>query len=74
MTTGSFQLTLDIAVEGLSDGEHIAPYVNDAVQELVNRRDFRDGTISTGRALTHRIDFGRVCVSIDVDRSFTGAD
>lgn len=66
--TREFRLSIDITVTGHTDSDMVAPLVNDAMQELVNRRDFRAGTIGVGRAIDHRHDFEAVRITVDVNR------
>ena len=66
--TREFRLSIDITVTGHRDSDLLAPLINDALQELVNRRDFRAGTIGVGRAIDHRQDFDQVRITVDVNR------
>ena len=64
----TFHLGIKVTVTGYTDEDRLAPLVNNAVQELVNRADFRGGTIADGRVLTHKIDFNEVNVTVDIYR------
>lgn len=66
-----FQLDIKVRVTGHSDHRKVAPLVADAMQELVNRADFRHGTIQMGRAITHELDFQEVIVTVDIARQPT---
>lgn len=68
-----FRLSIDITITGHTDGQRVAPLVCDALQELVNRRDFRVGSIAQGRAVEHLIDHAATRVTVDVSR-LTSAD
>ncbi|MBV7457320.1 hypothetical protein KW843_22760 [Acidovorax sp. sif1233] len=60
------RLSIDVTVTGNTEGTHVAPFVNDALQELVNRMDFRTGTIQPGRAICHLRDHHDVQIRVDV--------
>ena len=62
----TFHLGIKVTVTGHTDEHTLAPLVNDAMQELVNRADFRGGTIKPGRALTHERDHGAIKVMVDI--------
>ena len=62
----TFHLGIKVTVTGHTDANQLAPLVNDAMQELVNRADFRGGTIGQGRALTHERDHGAIKVMVDI--------
>lgn len=64
----TFQLDIKVTVTGHNDSTWVAPLVNDAMQELTNRFDFRAGTIRDGRALTHERDHGDIKVMVDLAR------
>jgi hypothetical protein len=64
----TFHLGINVTVTGHTDANLLAPLVNDAMQELVNRADFRAGTIGTGRVLTHERDFNSIKVTVDLVR------
>ena len=63
-----FHLIIDVIVTGHTDGIRLAPLINDAMLELVNRRDFRTGTIEPGRAILHMHDHDSVRVAVNVAR------
>ena len=64
------QLKLRIEVDVLAshDGVFLSHLVNDVLAELVNRVDFKNGSINTGRAATHEFDFGSQVVTVDLFR------
>ena len=64
----TFQLGIKVTVTGHTDANTLAPLVNDAMQELVNRANFRHGRIGTGRVLTHERDHGAIEVTVDIVR------
>lgn len=66
MSTPEFRLSIDVTVTGGHDGMQVAPLVNEALQELTNRMDFRGGTIQPGRAISHKRDFDTIAVTVDV--------
>lgn len=68
MNNSEFRLSIDLTVTGCGDGTLLAPLINEALQELVNRRDFRHGFIETGRAITHLHDHQAAKVTVDVNR------
>ncbi|GHC72695.1 hypothetical protein GCM10007320_08740 [Pseudorhodoferax aquiterrae] len=61
-----FKLRIEVDVHGVSDQSVVAPDVNDALAELVNRLDFKSGSIPNGRAITHSHDFAARVVTVDV--------
>lgn len=68
MKKREFKLSIDVTVTGHREDQIITPLINDAMQELVNRRDFRVGAIDQGRAIEHSVDYGNVRVTVDVSR------
>ncbi|WP_225784671.1 hypothetical protein [Xenophilus sp. Marseille-Q4582] len=65
-----FKLSIDITVTGLGD-RYKADVVNDVLQELTNRIEFRNGTIQPGRVIDHRMDHNAVRVTVDLNRLTT---
>lgn len=68
MNNREFRLSIDVTVTGGSEMMSVAPLINDAMQELVNRLDFRRGSIAAGRAVVHLHDHQAVKVTVDVNR------
>ena len=64
----TFTLGIKVTVTGHTGANLVSPLVNDAIQELVNRADFKRGLIGVGRVLTHEIDYGKIQVTIDLER------
>lgn len=63
------KIRLEIDVTGsFAPGSNIAMLVNDALQELVNRKDFRSGQLPQGRVIEHTHDFEDKRVTIDFYR------
>jgi hypothetical protein len=70
----TFHLDIKVTVTGHTDANLLAPLVNDAMQELVNRADFRHGRIRQGRVLTHEHDHGEIKVTVDLMRQREDTD
>lgn len=68
MNNREFRLSIDVTVTWTGEGMILSPLINEALQELVNRRDFRHGFIEPGRAITHLHDHQAVKVTVDVNR------
>ena len=69
MSTPEFRMSIDVTVRGSSAGGQgftLSAVVCDALQELVNRLDFRNGTIEPGRVITHQRDHSALTVTVDV--------
>lgn len=69
-----FQLRIEVNVTTGPGrgGVAVSNYVNDALQELTNRLDFRNGTMSPGRAFDCHLDHNDVHVTVDVNRLTVG--
>ena len=61
-----FRMSIDVTITGHSGGRIISDLVSDALQELVNRRDFRVGSIQQGRAIEYSADHDDVRLTLDV--------
>lgn len=62
-------MSIDVTVRSSSAGSQglaLSSVVCDALQELVNRLDFRNGTIKPGRVITHQRDHCDLTVTVDV--------
>lgn len=68
----TFKMIIEINVHGVTDGELVVPFVSDALTELINRRDFKNGALEQGRASTHSIDYNSKVVTVDLFRQFVG--
>lgn len=69
MSAPEFRLSIDVTVRGSragGEGYCTSAIVCDALQELVNRLDFRNGTIQPGRVITHHRDHSDAIVTVDV--------
>lgn len=68
LTANELRLSIDVTVSGHTDSHYVAPMINDALQELTNRRDFRTGQLRPGRIVVHDLDHGAVRVTVDVNQ------
>ena len=68
MSTLKLRIEIEVVSRGSLVGTNQSAMVNDAIQELVNRRDFREGTLEQGRILTHRVDHESKTVNVDFYR------
>lgn len=64
----TFKLRIEVDVTTIGD-RPIDDAIADAMQELVNRRDFRHGTIQPGRVIHHTADFDAMVLTVDLMRS-----
>lgn len=64
--TRKFELGIKVTVETPSDKELVTPLVNQALRELMNRADFVDGLVSTGRIVEFERDWGDIKVAVDL--------
>lgn len=60
------KVTIEVEVVTNRGGVHFAPYVTDAVNELVNSRAFKAGRIADLNLLTHACDHGDVFITTTV--------
>lgn len=74
MELKEFKLTIDVTIRGGIEKSSIPGYINDAVQELVNRQDFRRGNIKPGRVMDHYRNHEDVMVTVDVAHLFVQRD
>ncbi len=66
---GDFVVNIRIVVSGLSEQSSPTSHVNDILQELVNRRDFRHGQLARGVYLKHSTDYDSVKTTLEVDHA-----
>jgi hypothetical protein len=66
------RIRLEIDVTGTTGNGLVSDLVNAAILELVNRKDFREGSIQQGRVIDHTSDFQDKRVTIDFYRLHLG--